>query len=51
MVLPWQGFISREVSNLCNSRRNELTLGGLVTFFGEKIPSGLKLEKQIALGK
>ncbi|KAG7557867.1 AIG1-type guanine nucleotide-binding (G) domain, partial [Arabidopsis suecica] len=34
-----------------NSRRNEMTLGGLVTFFGGKIPSGLKLEKQIALGK
>ncbi|EFH51172.1 hypothetical protein ARALYDRAFT_911966 [Arabidopsis lyrata subsp. lyrata] len=34
-----------------NSKRNETTLGGLVTFFGGKIPSGLKLEKQIALGK
>ncbi|EOA22022.1 hypothetical protein CARUB_v10002545mg, partial [Capsella rubella] len=33
------------------SKRNEITLGGLVTFFAGSIPIGVKVENQMALGK
>ncbi|CAL9233263.1 unnamed protein product [Arabidopsis halleri] len=44
-------YVVRGETKFKNLRKNKTTVGGSVTFLGENIATGVKLEDQIALGK
>ncbi|CAG7859716.1 unnamed protein product [Brassica rapa] len=44
-------YVVRGETKFKNLKKNKTTLGGSVTFLGENIATGVKLEDQIALGK
>ncbi|CAH2071948.1 unnamed protein product [Thlaspi arvense] len=44
-------YVVRGETKFKNLRKNKTTLGGSVTFLGENVATGVKLEDQIALGK
>uniref|UniRef100_A0A1J3F443 AIG1-type G domain-containing protein n=1 Tax=Noccaea caerulescens TaxID=107243 RepID=A0A1J3F443_NOCCA len=44
-------YVVRGETKFKNLRKNKTTLGGSVTFLGENVATGVKLEDQISLGK